>query len=101
MMSKITRREIAKQLATLGGLAPLSFTPGFRFAHAAQPIGVTFVDVASAAGIRFRHDNAATAEKYLIETMGAGCGWIDYDQNGLFDLYLVNSAPTKAYISQK
>lgn len=29
--------------------------------------------------------------------MGAGCGWIDYDQNGLLDLYLVNSAPTKIY----
>ena len=29
--------------------------------------------------------------------MGAGCGWIDYDQNGLLDLYLVNSAPTRLY----
>ena len=59
------------------------------------------MDVARAAGIRFQHDNAATAEKYLIETMGGGCGWIDYDQNGLFDLYLVNSAATKAYKPRK
>jgi len=58
---------------------------------------VKFVDVAAAAGIHFRHDNAASAEKYLIETMGAGCGWIDYDQNGLLDLYLVNSASTRLY----
>ncbi|HEX7958688.1 MAG TPA: CRTAC1 family protein [Terriglobales bacterium] len=58
---------------------------------------VTFLDVASASGIRFKHDNAASPEKYLIETMGAGCGWIDYDQNGLLDLYLVNSAATAAY----
>ena len=58
---------------------------------------VTFVDVASQAGIHFQHDNAASPEKYLIETMGAGCGWIDYDQDGWLDLYLVNGAATKVY----
>src|SRR5215472_9653496 len=58
---------------------------------------VEFVDVARRAGITFRHDNAASPQKYLIETMGSGCGWIDYDQNGLLDLYLVNSAATKLY----
>ena len=29
--------------------------------------------------------------------MGAGCGWIDYNQDGLLDLYLVNGAATGAY----
>ena len=58
---------------------------------------VTFVNVAGAAGITFQHDNAASEEKYLIETMGSGCAWIDYDQNGLLDLYLVNGARTKMY----
>ncbi len=29
--------------------------------------------------------------------MGSGCGWIDYDQNGLLDLYLVNGAATRQY----
>jgi enediyne biosynthesis protein E4 len=58
---------------------------------------VKFVDVAQPAGIRFRHDNAASSEKYLIETMGSGCGWIDYNQDGLLDLYLVNGAATRIY----
>jgi hypothetical protein len=62
---------------------------------------VKFTEVAAAAGLTFLHDNAATAEKYLIETMGAGCAWIDYDQDGLLDLYLVNSAPTPAYTPQR
>ena len=98
----ITRREITKRLAMLGQVAPLSLTPGpLRSAPAAPSGEVIFLDVASAAGIRFQHDNAATSKKYLIETMGAGCGWIDYDQNGLFDLYLVNSAATKAYTPNK
>jgi FG-GAP-like repeat len=59
--------------------------------------GIVFRDIAKAAGIRFIHDNAATPEKYLIETMGAGCGWIDYDADGLLDLYLVNGAATSLY----
>ncbi len=33
--------------------------------------------------------------------MGAGCGWIDYNQDGLLDLYLVNSAPTQAYSTKQ
>src|SRR5262249_27247277 len=86
----------------LSGLARWPFALGpSPFSLAAQPAKVAFVDAAPAAGIRFQHDNAATAEKYLIETMGGGCGWIDYDQNGLFDLYLVNGAPTKAYTPHK
>ena len=58
---------------------------------------VRYIDVAGSAGISFQHDNAASAEKYLIETMGSGCGWIDYDQNGLLDLYLVNGARPRLY----
>lgn len=61
---------------------------------------ITFVDVAQPAGISFRHDNAASAEKYLIETMCGGCGWIDYDQDGLMDLYLTNGAATRVYQPQ-
>jgi len=61
---------------------------------------VAFTDIAKAAGIGFVHDNAASADKYLIETMGSGCGWIDYDNDGLLDLYLVNGAATKVYRPQ-
>ena len=57
---------------------------------------IQFIDIARSAGISFQHENAASAEKYLIETMGSGCAWIDYDQNGLLDLYLVNGAATRA-----
>ncbi len=63
--------------------------------------GIIFRDIAKTAGIHFVHDNAATAEKYLIETMGSGCGWIDYDADGLLDLYLVNSAATRLYKPKK
>jgi enediyne biosynthesis protein E4 len=62
---------------------------------------VVFRDIAKSAGISFVHDNAATAEKYLIETMGSGCGWIDYDGDGLLDIYLVNSSATPLYKPRK
>src|SRR5215475_6839016 len=56
-----------------------------------------FVDVTRQAGIDFRHENAASPQKFMIETMGAGCAWIDYNRDGLLDLYLVNGAETGVY----
>ncbi len=81
-------------LARLGGVIVCG-TPKFEMFFPTNK--VKYVDVASKVGIRFQHENAASTEKYLIETMGSGCGWIDYDQNGLLDLYLVNGGITKLY----
>lgn len=64
---------------------------------AAISIPVQFTDVREAAGIDFREDGTSTKEKYYLETMGTGLGWIDYDQDGLLDLYLVQSAETEWY----
>ncbi len=97
----MTRRELLR----LAGAAAFYPGAGLRAAgallpasrRAAAPAAAAFVDVTAASGINFRHDNAASAQKYLIETMGAGCGWLDYDQDGYLDLYLVNGAATAAY----
>ncbi len=60
-------------------------------------IPVHFTDIRKAAGITFIQDSTQTSEKYYLETMGTGVAWIDYDQDGLMDLYLVQSGPTDAY----
>jgi len=58
---------------------------------------VRFTDVRKEAGITFQQDGTGTDEKYYLETMGTGAGWIDYDQDGLMDLYFVQSAATGIY----
>src|SRR5450755_4217966 len=70
--------------------APAPKTPGDR-------IPVRYTDVRQAAGITFLQDATATDEKYYLETMGTGVAWIDYDQDGLMDLYFVQSAATDIY----
>lgn len=96
MRQSISRRECLKQLS-LGGLV----IAGRGSALASAPASLGFVDIAERSGINFVHDNAATPEKYLIETMGAGCGWIDYDNDGWLDLYLVNGAATPIYTPKR
>jgi hypothetical protein len=53
--------------------------------------GITFTDVTASAGIRFRHVNGASGKKYMPETMGSGCAFIDFNGDGWLDLFLVNS----------
>jgi enediyne biosynthesis protein E4 len=60
-------------------LDPTKFTP------------VEFTDVTQEAGIRFRHNNGAFGKKYLPETNGSGCAFIDYDNDGWQDIILINS----------
>ena len=50
-----------------------------------------------ASGIRWVHDNAASPDHYLPETMGPGCAFLDYDNDGWMDIYLVNSGPSDFY----
>jgi hypothetical protein len=50
-----------------------------------------FVDIARQAGVLFRHTNGASAEKHLVETMGSGGLFFDYDGDGWIDIFLVDS----------
>src|SRR5688500_18095549 len=49
-----------------------------------------FSDAAKQAGINFKHENGASPQKYLPETMSAGAVIFDYDNDGWPDIFLVN-----------
>ncbi len=55
--------------------------PGFRLA-----------DVSASAGIKFHHESGAFGSKYLPETLGPGCAFLDYDGDGWLDILLVNGS---------
>src|SRR4051812_7542610 len=59
--------------------------------RASRAGAITFTDITAVSGVRFRHVNGATGQKYMPETMGSGCAFIDYDGDGRLDLFLVNS----------
>jgi hypothetical protein len=61
------------------------------------PATVRFTDIRKAAGITFVQDSTETDQKYYLETMGTGLAWLDYNQDGLMDLFLVQTAATDAY----
>ncbi len=52
---------------------------------------VRFVDVTSAAGIHFTHNAGKAGKKWLPETMGSGCAFLDADGDGWLDILLINA----------
>jgi enediyne biosynthesis protein E4 len=86
-----SRRDFLKHLALLAGAAGAA-NAGWAFAAAAPSVGRHFVDVTARSGIRFVHYNGAFGKQYLPETMGAGCAFIDYDNDGNPDILLVQGS---------
>jgi hypothetical protein len=66
-------------------------------ASSSSAIAVTFTDVIKSSGITFKQDSTQTEEKHYLETMGTGVAWLDDDQDGLMDLFFVQSAATDIY----
>ena len=72
-----------------------TWKPPIARALTAQP---AFVEVpASKSGIDWTHVAGLSPQMYLPETVGPGCAFLDYDNDGWMDIYLVNSGPCDFY----
>jgi hypothetical protein len=60
-----------------------------------QPAGTplpVFNDITAQAGIRFKHTSGSAEKNYIFEAKGGGAALLDYDNDGLLDIYLVNGS---------
>src|SRR5215475_418546 len=64
-----------------------------RIAAAQQPALFTEIPP-SVSGITWVHENAMSPTRYLPETLGPGCAFLDFDNDGWMDIFLVNSGPS-------
>ncbi|HKS96733.1 MAG TPA: VCBS repeat-containing protein, partial [Terriglobia bacterium] len=62
---------------------------------------VHFVDITRQSGIHFVHNTGAFGKKYLPETMGAGCAFIDYDNDGRPDILLVDGKDFPGHVRKR
>lgn len=76
------------------------FTPAALLAAGAGP-GFRLVDVSRDAGIDFRHNSGAFGAKYLPETMGPGCAFLDYDGDGWLDILVANGCDWPGHKRQR
>jgi len=68
--------------------------PGLGLGQAGSPAspGFRLTDVTAPAGIQFQHNSGAFGGKFLPETLGSGCAFLDYDRDGWQDILLINGA---------
>jgi hypothetical protein len=65
-----------------------------------QAQNLTFRDITAQAGIHFTHNNGAFGKKRLPETMGPGCAFIDYDNDGNPDILLINGEDWPGHVKK-
>jgi hypothetical protein len=93
----VNRRAFLRNLGGAAGFASLSpFSHPHVFAGTAPQQQQTatpsfrLVDVTNSAGIQFRHNSGAYGRKLLPETLGSGCAFLDYDNDGWQDILMIN-----------
>src|SRR3954467_257048 len=86
-------------LTVLGSVGASSLMPRSRPVAAAAPL---FEEIPpSVSGIGWTHENAMSPDRYLPETMGPGVAFVDYDNDGWMDLFMVNSGAADFYTPAK
>src|SRR5213082_1488667 len=94
----ISRRRTLQILGWSGMSAALSHINPGTMTGAGTDSFAAFEEVPPAtSGISWVHVSGQSPEMYLPETVGPGCAFLDYDNDGWMDIYLVNSGPCDFY----
>ncbi len=103
----LTRRDFLRALSAnlcVCGARPILTALPFpgqstaKNANTEQSTSPLFEEIPAAkSGITWQHVNGRSADYYLPETTGAGCAFLDYDNDGWMDIYLVNSGKCDFY----
>jgi hypothetical protein len=94
---RISRRRFLHQVAQLTAGSVLS---PHMLRTAGQRDSI-FTDVTTEAGILWRQFNGFSPDRYLIETMGGGVGFFDFDSDDWLDIFLLNGGETPHGVSDK
>ena len=101
-MRGFTRRDFLRALTVaLSGASAKPIAFPWMQSPLVSPDAAVFEKIpALKSGISWRHVNGRSPEYYLPETTGAGCAFLDYDNDGWMDIYLVNSGKCDFYDPQ-
>jgi enediyne biosynthesis protein E4 len=77
-------------LCTAAIAAAIPLIAAFSGSATPAPQTIHFTDITQKAGIHFIQNSGAFGKKFLPETMGSGVAFIDYDNDGWQDIFLVN-----------
>ncbi|HEV2728946.1 MAG TPA: CRTAC1 family protein [Terriglobales bacterium] len=83
----MNRRSFLRGIAAAAAASQVD--PENLFASPVAP-GFRLVDVTQRSGIQFHHNSGAYGGKFLPETLGSGCAFLDYDADGWQDILLIN-----------
>jgi len=91
----ITRRTflaaLPTALARAQGISSRGVRPTPRGKPSGIPFNARFTDIAAQAGLTAPVIYGGTAQKkYILETVGCGCAFIDYDSDGWMDILLLS-----------
>ena len=99
----MNRRSFLKASSLVGSASVVGLATGWEQLRAGPQtsIGFHFTDVTASAGLNFKHNNGAYGGKFLPETLGSGCAFLDYDADGWQDILLVNSVDWPGHARQR
>jgi len=95
----LRRRDFLANASAVGFGAALF--PARALAQAGGGLGFHLTNVTASAGIQFQHNSGAFGGKFLPETLGSGCAFLDYDRDGWPDILLVNGMDWPGHQKQR